>query len=195
MCLICGKIGSAGNLNPFMVMKTATETSLRKRTPLKSTRPAPSAKGSAHIASILVPIDFSNPSTKALKYAAALAEQFGAKITPLFVLELPEVVGMFQLLLDDDEIKTTCEAKLLKFARKALVPGAMIDHPLVRKGRPHHEITEAARTLKSDLIVISTHGYSGMTRTLLGSVTERVVREAPCPVLVVRDQQHEFVRP
>lgn len=53
--------------------------------------------------------------------------------------------------------------------------------------------TEAARTLKVDLIVISTHGYTGVNRALLGSVTERVVREAPCPVLVVREHEHEFI--
>ena len=150
---------------------------------------------SAHIASILVPVDFSTPSTKALKYAVALARQHGAKITPIFVVELSEIVGMFQLLLDDDEIKTSCEAKLMKFARKASVPGTMIDHVLVRKGRPYREIVDAARTLKSDLIVISTNGCSGVTRALLGSVTERVVREAPCPVLVVRENEHEFVQP
>ena len=150
---------------------------------------------SAKISSILVPVDFSNPSSKALRYAVALANQFGAKITPLFVVELPEVVGMFQLLLDDDEIQATCKAKLMKFARKASVPGRLIDNALVRKGRPHREIVDAARTLKSDLIVISTHGYSSVTRVLLGSVTERVVREAPCPVLVVRDNEHDFIKP
>jgi universal stress protein A len=145
------------------------------------------------LGSILVPIDFSKASAKALVYASALAKQFGAKITPLFVVELPEVVGMFQLLLDDDEMKEACRAKLAKFVRKAALPGELVNSPLVRQGRPHREITEAARTLKVDLIVISTHGYTGVNRALLGSVTERVVREAPCPVLVVRQHEHEFV--
>jgi nucleotide-binding universal stress UspA family protein len=176
-------------------MKTATDTSLPKIARPNAARHATSANYSAQITSILVPIDFSNASTKALKYAIALARQYGAKITPLFVTELPEIVGIFQLILNDDEIKTTFEAKLLKFARKASAPATMIDHALVRKGRPHREIVEAARTLKSDLIVISTHGYSAVTRALLGSVTERVVREAPCPVLVVREQEREFVKP
>ena len=174
---------------PFM--KTAKKTERKASTDRRSDAMSPSVK----VSSILVPVDFSNPSTKALRYAVALANQFGAKITPLFVVELSELVGMFQLLLDDDEIQATCKAKLLKFARKASVPAHLIENALVRKGRPYREIVDAARTLKSDMIVISTHGYSAMTRVLLGSVTERVVREAPCPVLVVRDKEHEFIEP
>jgi universal stress protein A len=176
-------------------MKTATDTSLSKQIRTHAQRHPATPDYSAQIRSILVPIDFSNASAQAMKYAIALAKQHDAKLTLVFVTELPEVVGIFQLLLNDDEIKTTFEAKLLKFARKASAPATMIDHALVRRGRPHREIVEAARTLKSALIVISTHGYSAVTRALLGSVTERVVREAPCPVLVVREHEHEFVKP
>ena len=154
----------------------------------------PCERPAAKLTSILVPIDFSSASTKAVVYAAAMAKQFGAKITPLFVVELPEIVGIFHLLLEDGEMKDVCKSKLLKFMRKASVPGELIADVLVRKGRPHREITEAARTLKVDLIVISTHGYTGVNRALLGSVTERVIREAPCPVLVVREREHEFIQ-
>jgi universal stress protein A len=171
-----------GKENKGVFMKTTTRRSSKRETP------------SATVESILVPIDFSNASRKALVYAAALAKQFGAKITPLYVVDLPEVVGMFQLLLDDEEMKEVSKSKLVKFLRKASVPGDLVATVLVRKGRPHREITEAARTLKVDLIVISTHGYTGVNRALLGSVTERVVRAAPCPVLVVREREHEFVQ-
>jgi nucleotide-binding universal stress UspA family protein len=176
-------------------MKTAT--ALRRITPKarKQANPAAPTERNNRIRTILAPVDFSAASTKGLRYAAALAKQFGAKIIPIFVVELPEVVGLFQLLLEDDEIKAACTAKLLKFARKAGVATTLIDHPLVRKGRAYREITEAARTLKVDLIVISTHGYSGLHLTLLGSVTERVVREAPCPVLVVRENERQFIAP
>ena len=149
----------------------------------------------ATLSSILVPVDFSNSSTKALIYAATLAKQFGAKITPLFVIELPEIVGVFQLLLDDDEMKEACRGKLAKFIRKARISADLVNAAVVRKGRPYREIADAARTLKVDLIVISTHGYTGVNRALLGSVTERVVREAPCPVLVVREHEHDFIHP
>lgn len=156
-------------------------------------KPNGGERSAAALRSILVPIDFSKASAKALVYAAALAKQFGAKITPLYVIELPEAVGLFQLLLDDDEMEGACRAKLAKFLRKAAIPGGLVNAAVVRKGKPHREIAEAARTLKVDLIVISTHGYTGVNRALLGSVTERVVREASCPVLVVREHEHEFV--
>ena len=68
-----------------------------------------------------------------------------------------------------------------------------MEKALVRYGRSFHEIAEAARTLKVDLIILSTHGYTGLKHALLGSATERVVRHAPCPVLVVREREHEFV--
>ena len=172
-------------------MKTQIETP-RGRGKVPRTRKQ-TETASVKVSSILVPLDFSDSSGKALKYAVALATQFGSKIVPMYVVELPDVVGMTQLLLDDDETQEALKSKLLKFARKASVPSTMIDHPLVRKGRAYREIIDGAQTLHSDLIIISTHGYSGVNRMLLGSVTERVVREAPCPVLVVREHEHEFV--
>jgi nucleotide-binding universal stress UspA family protein len=65
--------------------------------------------------------------------------------------------------------------------------------PEVRFGKPHEAIAEAARNLNASLVVISTHGYSGIKRAVLGSTTERVVRTAPCPVLVVRENERDFV--
>jgi len=64
---------------------------------------------------------------------------------------------------------------------------------LVRAGEPSAEILAEVRRLPADLIVISTHGHSGVTHLILGSVTERLVRSAPCPVLVVREKEHEFL--
>jgi universal stress protein A len=66
---------------------------------------------------------------------------------------------------------------------------------MTRIGRAFDEITAAAREQKADLIVISTHGYSGVKHVVLGSVAERVVRHAPCPVLVVREHERDFVEP
>jgi nucleotide-binding universal stress UspA family protein len=63
----------------------------------------------------------------------------------------------------------------------------------VRVGLPSDDIVEAARELDSDLIVIATHGYTGWKHLCLGSTAERVVRCAPCPVLVVREKEHEFI--
>ena len=65
-------------------------------------------------------------------------------------------------------------------------------HWKVRAGLPSHEIVETAKELDVDLIVIATHGYAGWKHFCIGSTAERVVRAAPCPVLVVREKEHEF---
>ena len=64
---------------------------------------------------------------------------------------------------------------------------------LVRAGQPYYEITTAAKELDVDLIVITTHGRTGLKHALLGSTAERVVRHAPCPVLTVREREHDFI--
>lgn len=147
-----------------------------------------------HIGHILVPTDFSDPSRKALKYATRFAEQFGAKITLLYVNEpvmYPDF-AYYPLAMENDQVNEIARTKLAALGAKEI--GARhIEQTLVRTGNPFHEITEAARTLKMDLIIISTHGYTGLKHAVLGSTAERVVRHAPCPVLTVRDKEHEFV--
>ena len=66
---------------------------------------------------------------------------------------------------------------------------------LMTVGTTHHEITDCAERIDADLIVIGTHGRTGLAHVLMGSVAEKVVRKAPCPVLTVRDPEHEFVHP
>lgn len=174
-------------------MKTAVK---RTQPAKRSAKPATDSRGGLRIGSILIPIDFSTPSLKALSYGAALAEQFGARITLLYVSEpvgLPDFARAFPLMMENDEIMATCKARLEQVAAKQLANRKLLEKALIRQGRAHVEITEAAKTLKADLIVISTHGFSGVSHALLGSVTERVVRHAPCPVLVVRQHEHEFI--
>ncbi len=154
------------------------------------------AKVGLAIKSILVPVDFSDPSKKALKYAAALAGQFGAKLSLLYVIEplgTPDFMRSFPLIMEGEEMEETCKARLAKFAGQCAVKPKMVERMVVRRGRPFVEITDAARTLKADIIVISTHGYSGVTHAFMGSVTERVVRRATCPVLVVRENEREIL--
>src|SRR5688500_19935802 len=122
--------------------------------------PLPASHG---IKSILVPVDFSKASVKALFYAESLCEQFGATMTLMFVVEplaAPDFMRAFPLALGKDELHNTCKEQLAKFARKKGVKRSLVEKALVRYGRPFHEICEAARTLKVDLIVISTNGYS-----------------------------------
>lgn len=147
---------------------------------------------------ILVPTDFSAASGKALEYAAALAAQFNARLTLLHIAE----VGSMGY---DHGVKDfkRMEAELRLAAEKQIedcVKGDVKVDFKVGRGWPfggkraYHEVIESARKLRSDLIVISTHGLTGIDRLIMGSTAERVVRCAPCPVLVVRDQEHEFIK-
>lgn len=143
------------------------------------------------VKSILVPLDFSPPSIKALHYAVAFARQFKAKVTLVHVVEpvaTPDFAGSFPLAMDNDKMMAAANTKLEAVVKAARIPRGTVEKILVRFGRSFHEIADAARTRKVDLIVISTHGYTGLKHALLGSTTERVVRHAPCPVLVLRQR-------
>jgi nucleotide-binding universal stress UspA family protein len=76
---------------------------------------------------------------------------------------------------------------------KEFVHGEVPAETVVRNGTPSMEIVELANTLPADIIIISTHGRSGLKHVLMGSVAEHVVRHAPCPVLVVREREREFL--
>jgi nucleotide-binding universal stress UspA family protein len=138
-----------------------------------------------------VPLDFSPPSKKALGYAVAVARQFKAKLTLLHVVEpvaTPDFVASFPLVMEDDKLMAAAKNELEHTVKSARIPHGLVEKILVRCGRSFHEIADAARTRKADLIIISTHGYTGLKHAVLGSTTERVVRHAPCPVLVVRQR-------
>ena len=72
------------------------------------------------------------------------------------------------------------------------VGGGVQAEGIVISGRPWQGVVDHAKEAETDLIVVSTHGYTGLKHVLLGSVTEKIVRHAPCPVLVVRDEEHDF---
>lgn len=147
------------------------------------------------LATILVPLDFSKESEKALRYAVSFAEQFGARLILLNVVEpLPFAdLGALPLVMESDAVLSACRTKLDSVVLRHNIAESLIEKRLVRPGQAYREIAEAARTLKADLIIISTHGYTGFHHALLGSTAERVVRHAPCPVLVVRNHEKEFV--
>lgn len=148
-----------------------------------------SAKATTTIRSILVPTDFSAPARHALVHAVALAEQFGAKLTLLNVIEPIGATHDFAynpLVLENEKVKAAALEHLKQLPDKEGIDPALIDKAVVRSGTPFTEICDAAKKLKSDLIVIATHGYTGLKHVFLGSTAERVVRHASCPVLVVR---------
>lgn len=171
--------------NHLDLMKTATITKRKRSLTSVPDRPhiAP-----VRIKDILVPTDFSDASREALLEAGKYAEKFGARLTVLFVVE-PPVYPEFiysPLVIENDKIVAASQDKLKRWPGENSIPPRLVRQALVRTGSPALEIVDAARTLKVDMIMIATHGRSGITRAVLGSTAERVVRHAPCPVLVLR---------
>jgi len=139
---------------------------------------------------ILVPLDFSGKSRQALEVAVPLAEQYGGKVFLVHVVEPPTTYpyGAAEMAVAPLNPRPTVEAskgKLSAMAR-ALIPSALFGRALVLTGRAYLEIIAAADELEADLIVIATHGFTGLKHVLLGSTAEQVVRHAHCPVLTVR---------
>ena len=162
-----------------------------------SSREAGVRPGQVHLKTILVPVDFSSFSKKALEYAIAFAGQFGASVTLLHVVEpmvYPENCMSIPSATDDINGSLVDAAKKrLDEERLAVEKQGVPVKVMTRLGRPYVEITEIARELGIDLIIVATHGHTGLKHVLLGSTAERVVRHAPCPVLTVRNPEHDFI--
>jgi len=144
---------------------------------------------------ILVPSDFSPASSKAFKYALRFAKQFGAQMTLLHVLEPapPNLMGITPVPLFSEDELAAAEKNLGAWTASARGAGVADTRSAVRTGVASHEILEAAKEMDVDLIVIATHGFTGWKHFCIGSTAELVARSAPCPVLVVREKEHEFV--
>ncbi|HTD67470.1 MAG TPA: universal stress protein [Candidatus Limnocylindria bacterium] len=141
---------------------------------------------------ILVPVDFSVTSRKALQYAVSFAKQFSAEIILLHVVQPPVYFEGVVIAAYDDTTIREASAKRLSEWRNETASGATVKAN-VRTGAPYHEIVLTAEETNTDLIIVGTHGRGGLARMLIGSTAERVVRHAPCPVLVVREREHDFV--
>jgi len=144
------------------------------------------------IKTILVPLDFSRASMEALDYAVAFAKQFQAAIHLVHVHpadELSSAPGAGHLLLQSAEAIERLNEELAGIHRKHV--SFCPENCHVRGGRPYQEIVELAREIDADLIVLATRGHTGLKRILLGSTAERVVRLAPCPILVVRQRRRK----
>lgn len=143
------------------------------------------------IHSILVPTDFSEASERAVDYAADLAKKFGAKVTMIYVDDLNySEIGMFGIVDADrlrQETKARASDKLERLMGEFIPEGSRGD-TVVAEGKPGVEIVEYAAKSDADLLVVSTHGHTGLSHMLLGSTAEYVVRRAPCPVLSVHDR-------
>jgi nucleotide-binding universal stress UspA family protein len=136
---------------------------------------------------LLVPFDFSKHAEKALTHALAIAQQFGAELILVNVIEPFSDPGDFSRLPLPSEAHATERQKENLARLRSLKAGAGVKvEAVVAIGRPWEEIVRMAAAEHVDLIVISTHGYTGLKHVFLGSVAERVIRHATCPVLTIR---------
>lgn len=152
-----------------------------------------------HLRQILVPVDYSEGSRKALHYALPFAKLFHARISLVHVVEswasfrdagfVP--VGLSGVTIAGRNY-TAFKENLSHWAERSL-PDELQGRQIIRSGPVNDEICEVAGELESDLIIMSTHGHTGLRHAVLGSTTEKVVQHAPCPVLVVRELEHDFV--
>lgn len=135
------------------------------------------------ITRILCPVDFSESSRRAIDYAAAVATWYQAGVTVLYVFPNIPVMDVPPLVLEERD-RNRFMADLLRFT--AHLPKTIaLEHVVQEAPSVHEEILTRATGMPADLLVIGSHGRSGLSRLLLGSVTERVMRKAPCPTLVV----------
>jgi nucleotide-binding universal stress UspA family protein len=139
---------------------------------------------------ILCPVDFSDHSRRALDHAIAIARWYKATVTVLHVFSPAPVAAMgagpmvFEPIVLTAVDRDQLLADVTAFAQAESAPGITMD-AVVREGNTAGEVLEQAASMKTDLLVVGTHGRSGFERLLLGSVAEKVLRKASCPVMTV----------
>ncbi len=141
------------------------------------------------ITKILVPVDFSENSQKILKSAHTLAKKLKAAITVVYVMQtFEDYSGFFvphlPLAQFEEEMLKSAEGKMESFIDEHTEPGEAIETKVL-SGDVAEEIINFADKNSMDMIVMGTHGYRGFEKALFGSIAEKVVKTAPCPVLVV----------
>jgi nucleotide-binding universal stress UspA family protein len=153
------------------------------------------------IKTILLPTDGSECSGKAMAYALSFAKQYGARVVALHVIDQrweEQTRIVFAEVGQDltQKIRNGYGEEARRILREAADTAAKAGISVETRaltGVPHEDILRVARELPADLIILGTHGRTGMSHLLMGSVAEKVVRKAPCPVLTVRQEEHDFV--
>jgi nucleotide-binding universal stress UspA family protein len=147
---------------------------------------------------ILVPTDFSESARHALLYGTSFAREYEGELLLLHVVENLTVgyaSDLFPVPMAEvfDEISGYAKAELAKLGAEVRQKGIAV-RELVVQGKPSAEIVRVAREETADMIVLGTHGKGMLDKALFGSTAERVIRRAPCPVLTVGLEEHEFVQ-
>ena len=146
---------------------------------------------------ILCPIDHSEGSKEALKYAVTFAMKDEAKLYLLHIIDIRsfnESLDEMSKQIPDEETLEQLRIKLLDCIPEEIREDMDVE-AIVVQGIPFAEIISTAREKEIDMIVIGSHGRTGIAHMMLGSVSEKVVRKAPCPVLTVRQSDRKFVMP
>lgn len=141
-------------------------------------------------------MDFSKLAQAALPWAAFLAARFGAELILLHVVEkfpIDYLLGRELTAETLARLRTQAAVALERLAASLSQSTGLKVSAIVHDGTPHTEISQATETLGADLIVLTTHGYTGLKQVWLGSTAERVVRHATCPVLTVRELNRKNV--
>lgn len=148
---------------------------------------------------ILLPTDFSKYAATATKYACELAAKFDAELHLLHTIEIlpaymPELATGLDFSATVNALKADADKSLTNLLDPQWAAGRKVIHAVI-EGSPKVEIFRYAKQHSIDLIVLATHGRTGLVHVIMGSVAENVVRNAPCPVLTVRSEGHQFVMP
>ncbi len=149
------------------------------------------------IDTILVPIEIHDEASfKAITYAVALAKVFNASVILLHVVEEPPLPRFHT---QDDSVRQArlhedAERQMTALFNREVAPHAPGRY-LIRSGRSCETTVEVAKELRIDLVVILTHVWTGLAKLINACPAEKVVRNAPCPVLVVKEKEHEFIAP
>ncbi len=144
------------------------------------------------IATILVPTDFSAYADSAFDYALAFAGKFGARVELLHAYDLHGWVSLYEVTFSEEverKIRATANRKVAALIEKATTAGVACEQHLAL-GTPGAVIIERAQAISADLIVMGTRGFGGAKRVLLGSVADRTIRNATCPVVTVGTSIH-----
>ncbi len=152
------------------------------------------------IKKVVHPTDFSDNSKEALQYAIAICEWHKAELILLHVCEVLEFAPP-EYYMDKDEASRQLQERvdaakneLERIAGEHRKDGLHVT-ALVATGKPFVEIIRTAKEQNADMIVLGTHGRTGLAHILIGSTAEKVVRKAPCPVLTIRPSKHKYVEP
>lgn len=186
------------NLEHLILGSVAEEVVQFAHCPVLTIREQKHPKKIEELENILIPIDFSKNAEQTLTYALEIATRYQTKLKCLHVVEqtvhpsfyIMGANSIFDLMPD---IKSKSVEAMKKLIRNSQKHNINVEY-YVEEGNPAHEVVKFAETNKIDLIVLSTHGLTGLEHFLIGSVAEKIIRRAPCPVFTVKTYGKSLIK-